>query len=1537
MATRCILELWVVVTATQRPSSSPRAPPASRRGGGCAGRRRQSSGGAVATETTRRGKIIIHPAPAVQQPQTIHISCADASARLRATQIGVFTSGRQSPSRGSGEGSLDGGSASLSVIYPNCTHSEKKKKSTMRPSQFPCSRSSSKFPMDLLGFAVVLLLSLASSTSSCKDHEKSFLLQFLAGLSEDGGLAVSWQNDTDCCTWERITCGTDATITEISLVSKGLEGHISPYLGNLTGLMRLNLSHNLLSGELPLEELVSSTSLVILDISFNHLSGALQEFSAQISETTIRPLQVLNISSNLFTAQFPTNTWKVMNNLVALNASNNSFTGQAPSSFCISAPSITELDLSFNRFGSSVPQDIGNCSMLRVLKGGHNNFHGALPDELFNASSLEYLSFPDNVLNGVLHDANIIKLRKLSILDLERNMFIGKIPNSIGQLKRLEELHLGHNNMYGELPSTLGNCTNLKILDLKINYLSGDLGKINFSSLSNLMIIDLLVNNFNGTIPESIYDCTNLIALRLSWNKFHGEFSQRMDRLRSLSFLSVGGNAFANIRNALHTFKSFRNLTVLSIEQNFMHEILPEDETIDGFESLQHLEIYGSSLSGKMPVWLSKLKNLEKLFLYDNRLTGTVPVWINKLNFLICLDISNNSFTGEILMTLIQMPMLKSEKTVADIDARVLILPTYMSSKKDLPALKDWKYEYRILRAEVNVARNGFTGVIPPEIGRLKALDMLDLSFNSFSGEIPQAICNLTNLEMLDLSSNNLMGAIPLELNKLHFLSAFNVSNNDLEGPIPTGGQFDTFDNSSFIGNPKLCGGMLSHHCNSAKAVHAPASTLSTDQFSDKVIFGVAFGLFFALGVLSSSNKNKLSMSILCLVLVLMLSSASSTSCCTEHENNCLLQFLAGLSQDGGLAASWRLGTDCCSWEGITCSSMVSKDAMVTDVLLASKRLEGSISPALGRLPGLLRLNLSHNSLSGGLPSGSIIILDVSFNSLGRILPPSPPLTTGLKLPLQVLNISSNKFSTELPSLDGMAHLISLSASNNRFSGHIPTNFCTNLPSLAVLELSYNQFSGSIPPGLGNCSRLRVLKCLSFPNNNLHGTLEGENVIKLGKLATLDLGENNFSGNIPEPAQQIGRTPFEQQQNVWGHTINLKQLHNNLRSNNFSGELVNVNFSNLPNLKALDLLWNNFSGKIPETIYSCSNLTALRLSSNKFQGQLSKGLGNLKSLSFLSLSYNNLTNITNALQILRSSSSLTTLLIGRNFMNERIPDDDNIDGFDNLQMLILNRNQLTGPIPDWISSLNFLFYLDISNNNLTGEIPTALVQMPMLRSEKSAVQVQLHPRAFQLPIYSLTSLLQYRKANAFPIMLDLGSNKFTGLIPPEIGQLKGLLELNLSANKLYGDIPQSICNLTNLLTLDLSSNKLSGTIPAALKNLNFLTRFNISYNDLEGPIPTEGQLSTFTDCFIGNPKLCGPMLSHRCSSAKAVPAPASTLSTGEFSDKVIFGITVGLFFALGVLLDQMVFSRMNIPDDGHYSNPSKFRVNLPLLELVCTL
>jgi Leucine-rich repeat (LRR) protein len=356
---------------------------------------------------------------------------------------------------------------------------------------------------------------------------------------------------------------------------------------------------------------------------------------------------------------------------------------------------------------------------------------------------------------------------------------------------------------------------------------------------------------------------------------------------------------------------------------------------------------------------------------------------------------------------------------------------------------------------------------------------------------------------------------------------------------------------------------------------------------------------------------------------------------------------------------------------------------------------------------------------------------------------------------------------------------------------------------------------------------------------------------------------------------------------------------------------------------------NNFRGEIPESIYSCRNLTALRLAYNKFHGQLSEGLGNLKLLSFLSLAGNSFTNLTNALQILKSSKNLTTLLIGLNFMNETMPDDESIDGFENLQVLSLNAcsllgkipywlskltnlqiltlqsNQLTGPIPDWISSLNFLFYLDISNNSLNGKIPTALIEMSMLKSEKAAALSD--SIVFELPVYTDTSL-QYLKANAFPKILNLGNNNFTGVIPPEIGLLKGLLQLNLSFNRLHGDIPQSMCNLTNLLVLDLSSNHLTGAIPAALNNLHFLSKFDVSFNDLEGPVPTTGQFCTFKNSsFGGNPKLCGPMLIHQCDSAEE--GPVSTLYENQGGSKVIFTITFSIFFGVGVLYDQIVLSR----------------------------
>ncbi|GJM90233.1 hypothetical protein PR202_ga06493 [Eleusine coracana subsp. coracana] len=664
----------------------------------------------------------------------------------------------------------------------------------MPPLHLSDKTHSNRLPRPTVGLALLLLIALATTTNSCTEQEKASLLQFLAGLSQDGGLATSWQEATDCCKWEGITCSRNGTVTNVSLASRSLEGHISQSLGNLTGLQYLNLSNNLLSGGLPLE-LVSSRSI------------------------------------NNPRRQFTSTTWKGMENLIALNASNNSFTGQIPTQLCNISPSLTVLELCDNKFSGPIPPELRNCSRLRVLKACNNNLNGSLPEELFNATLLEYLSFSRNGLQGIIDGTHVVKLSNLVILDLGENKFSGQIPDSIGQLQRLQEIHLGYNSMSGELPPSLSNCTNLEVINLKNNNFR-ELTQVNFSNLPNLKTLDLRQNNFTGTIPESIYSCSNLTAFRLSYNKLHGQLSNGLGNLKSLSFLSLTGNNFTNITNALLILRNTKSLTTLLIGLNFMNEKMPDDDTIDGFEGLQVLDIGGCLLSGKIPSWIAKLANLKMLLLDGNKLNGPIPTWISTLNFLFSVDISDNSLTGEIPTALMNMPMLTSEKA-AYMDPSVF----------DLPVYEDQSFQYRVTSAfpkVLKLASNKFTGGIPPEIGQLKALTELNVSFNNLTGPIPPSISNLTNLQKLDLSNNNLTGAIPAGLENLCFLSAFNISNNDLEGPIPTGGQFSTFQNSSFDGNPKLCGSSLTNQCGSAKTPR-----ILTKQSNKKIIFAIAFGVFF--------------------------------------------------------------------------------------------------------------------------------------------------------------------------------------------------------------------------------------------------------------------------------------------------------------------------------------------------------------------------------------------------------------------------------------------------------------------------------------------------------------------------------------------------------------------------------------------------------------------------------------------------------------------------------------------------------------------
>jgi hypothetical protein len=138
------------------------------------------------------------------------------------------------------------------------------------------------------------------------------------------------------------------------------------------------------------------------------------------------------------------------------------------------------------------------------------------------------------------------------------------------------------------------------------------------------------------------------------------------------------------------------------------------------------------------------------------------------------------------------------------------------------------------------LSNNNFTGEIPKVIGKLIALQQLNLSHNSLIGHIQSSLGNLTNLESLDLSSNLLTGRIPTQLGGLTFLAILNLSHNQLEGPIPSGEQFNTFDASSFEGNLGLCGSQVLKKCYGDEAPSLPPS--SFDEGDDSTLFGEGFG-----------------------------------------------------------------------------------------------------------------------------------------------------------------------------------------------------------------------------------------------------------------------------------------------------------------------------------------------------------------------------------------------------------------------------------------------------------------------------------------------------------------------------------------------------------------------------------------------------------------------------------------------------------------------------------------------------------------------
>ncbi|XP_077225157.1 receptor like protein 27-like isoform X4 [Tasmannia lanceolata] len=678
---------------------------------------------------------------------------------------------------------------------------------------------------------------------------------WLANLIQLVYLDLSSNNFTGSTSWL-------ANLTQLvylDMASNNFTGSAS-WLANLTQLVHLELSDNNFSGELPFLPQLEKIMEVYLD--YNHFTGAISS-----SLFTLPSLHTLVLSDNQLDGQLSEFPNAFSSLLEEVDLSNNKLQGPIPMSL-LQLPRLEQLRLSSNNFNGMY----GNLTMY----GNHKKLLSL--DLSGNSLSIDIgvdnSSFFPQFLELKLGSCNLSEFpyflrnqNQLVFLDLSNNKIRGEIPTWIWNIPNFS-LNLSHNMLTGIEPYNISS-TQLEVLDLHSNMLQGsiplpppntfilDYSNNNFTSvipsdigsyITSGFFFSLSRNNLTGEIPPSFCDAMLLVDLDLSNNGLNGSIPQCLvGRSVDLHVLNLGGNFFSG--TIPQTFADSCNLRILNLNENQLEGHVPT--SLGKCRELQVLDLGNNMISDTFPSWLWNMSTLAVLILRNNRFYG--PIGDDRTNYafqmLQIIDLSSNGFTGNLPSEFFKSWKLMTT-TINEDDNHILgfgfAYTGYYFGSGDV--VNDMYYQFtttvtnkgqnmelpKILTVfkSLDLSQNQFHGDIPEAIGELNFLHMLNMSGNNFTGQIPKSFGNLSQLESLDLSRNKLSGEIPQELTSLTFLSMLDLSKNFLVGRIPQDRQFSTFENSSFEGNPGLCGTPLSRKCENSKVLEPSPSPSSEDVAS---------------------------------------------------------------------------------------------------------------------------------------------------------------------------------------------------------------------------------------------------------------------------------------------------------------------------------------------------------------------------------------------------------------------------------------------------------------------------------------------------------------------------------------------------------------------------------------------------------------------------------------------------------------------------------------------------------------------------------
>ncbi|PRP79695.1 LRR receptor-like serine/threonine-protein kinase GSO2-like [Planoprotostelium fungivorum] len=415
-----------------------------------------------------------------------------------------------------------------------------------------------------------------------------------------------------------------APIISIQLSNNQLSGimpaaHILKELGRYNTLEEIQLSNNQLSGWIPSDwQYYSYISTFEID---NNLIRNLPEpttirYKNNLAVLSAMPyLAYINVSSNLLSGQVYPDLLSNVLNLISIDLSHNNFSGPIPfsKSNLIASASLTfaHFDASYNQFSGMIPFNLlSSASSVTYLDLSHNQLYDTISTEILYMDNIEFLDLSHNFLFGSI-PPSISNLQTLIELHLNDNSLTGDIPIQLRRLTGLKVLQLSNNQIQATSLDFLSTLLQLQTLNLSNNLIASSFPRQIGNQIVN---IDLSNNLIYGQLTEAFFNLRNLQYINISSNHFVGEMNDFnsdpkvldishnrlsnanfLSRLASLQILRMNNNEFNGSFPTLYVQKA---LVQLDISENHFDGQLPG---FSSFSQMVYFNISGNAFNGTIP------------------------------------------------------------------------------------------------------------------------------------------------------------------------------------------------------------------------------------------------------------------------------------------------------------------------------------------------------------------------------------------------------------------------------------------------------------------------------------------------------------------------------------------------------------------------------------------------------------------------------------------------------------------------------------------------------------------------------------------------------------------------------------------------------------------------------------------------------------------------------------------------------------------------------------------------------------------------